>query len=81
MKSESYRELLITVNFLKLLPSLRDIERITDIEVEIKRFEDFCWYSYIDKLENEQIIKFELFAFTLPEQDMIEFYSFTKKST
>ena len=64
---------------MKFLPSLRDIERIIDIEVEIKRFEDFCWYSNIDKLENEQRIKFELFAFILPEQDMIEFYSFTKK--
>ena len=64
---------------MKFLPSLRDIERITDIEVEIKRFEDFCWYSYIDKLDNEQRIKFELFAFILPEQDMIEFYKFTKK--
>ena len=79
VKSESYRELQITKHFLKFLSSLRNIERISNIEVEIKRFEDFCWYSYIDKLENEVRIKFELFAFVLPELDMIEFYNSTKK--
>ena len=79
VKSESYRELQITKHFLKFLPLLRNIERIWNIEVEIKRFEYFCWYLYIDNLKNEERIKFELFAFILSEWDMIDFYTLTKK--
>ena len=42
VKSESYKKLQITKSFLKFLPSFKNIERISNIEVEIKRFEDFC---------------------------------------
>ena len=44
VKSESYRKLQCTKHLLKFFPSLRYIERITNIDVVIKRVEDFCWH-------------------------------------